>query len=272
MPQVFVLTTFWNGVELLRRCLESLESQRQPACVVLVDDGSRAPAHDFAAEWCAAAGDRVLLTQPKNEGPAAARNRGLEWIRAHAKDDRDVVVLVDGDDELPHDEVLTKIVAVYQQSPEVQLTLGGCRRASGLPIYSARYEPWHFRLGQVRAVSWRARHPRTFRVGLLRRVWPRLRLRWPNGSWIRAGTDQALLLPMLEMIEWHQLRQLEEELYIYNDIRPDGATMEASLGGRLRQLAGEAYVRRSLPWSVAALPLLALTTAKRRLRKLEGRR
>ncbi len=269
VPRVFVLVTFWNGAKLLGRCLRSLERQDCPATIVLVDDASEHSAHEVAREWCQGSAQRVLLTKAQNEGPAAARALGLEWIKAQSNDDSDVIVLVDGDDELVGERALSTIVDVYRRLPGVQLTLGGHRRASGQPIYESRYRESHFRRRLLTVVSWRARHPRSFRLGLLRRAWPHLRLRWPNGEWIRSATDQALLMPMLERIDWEQLHQLEEVLYLYNDVRPDGATMERSLRGRLRQLVGEAYVRRSVRWSAAALPLLAMTTAKRQIKKLK---
>jgi hypothetical protein len=183
----------------------------------------------------------------------------------HSTSDDDVVVLLDGDDELAHAQALATVAAVYAADPRVRLTLGGHRRASGKPIYRRRYERWHFDLRLVRAAPWRARHPRTFRVGLLRQAWPTLPWRWPNGSWLRSGTDVLLMLPMLALLQWHELVQLEEVLYVYNDVRPDGATIESSARGRWRQLCAEAYVRRSLAWGLVTLPRRMLVAARGRL-------
>jgi hypothetical protein len=49
-------------------------------------------------------------------------------------------------------------------------------------------------------------------------------------------------------------------------VRPDGTTIEGSPRGRLRQLGTEAYVRRSVAWSLLVLPRLAMSAAHRRLR------
>lgn len=270
MSRLFVLVTFWNCERLLERCLASIAAQTRAATTVLVDDASDPPAAGLAQRWCAGRDDRVLLTQHENHGPAAARHRGLDWIRRESTNSDDVVVLLDGDDEFAHERATSVIADVYAREPSVQMTLGGMRRASGRPVYRGRYAAWHFAGHRVRATPWRARHPRSFRLALLEKAWPKLRLVWPNGHWVRSATDQALVLPLLDELSWEQLRQLEEVLYVYNDVRPDGATLEATLRGRARQLLAEAYVRRSARWTAAALPTLAWVTAKRRWRRLRG--
>lgn len=265
MLRLFVIVPFYNCEDLLARCLASLERQSTPATVIVVDDASAPPAEGIARAWCERGERRIYIRRHHNEGPAAARHDGLCWVLEHASSDDDVIVLVDGDDELAQDRALETIARVYTTQPQTQMTLGGHRRASGRPVYRRRYRPWHFRCHVTRAVSWRARHPRTFRVGLLRRAWPQIRMRWPSGAYIRSGTDVLLIVPMLARLRWAELVQLEEILYLYNDVRPDGTTIEASPRGRLRQLATEAYVRRSVAWGVVTLPRLTVSAARRRL-------
>jgi glycosyltransferase involved in cell wall biosynthesis len=270
VQSVFVVVPFWNCEGLLRRCLASLDAQTQAATIVLIDDASDAPAREVAQSYCNRARGRIYLARTDNGGPAAARYDGLRWVLDHAASDDDIVVLLDGDDELAQPQALATIVAVYAADPRVQLTLGGHRRTSGKPVYRRRYERWHFDRHLVRAAPWRARPPRTFRVGLLRRAWPRIRWRWPNGSWLRSGTDVLLVLPMLALSSWHELVQLEEVLYVYNDVRPDGTTIEATAKGRWRQLCAEAYVRRSLAWGLVTLPKRLLMAARGRMGRRVG--
>jgi glycosyltransferase involved in cell wall biosynthesis len=263
VPQLFVVVPFYNCEDLLVRCLASLERQNTPATVVLIDDASRAPARELARRWCEAGPERFYLARESNDGPAAARYDGLRWVLDHAANDSDVVVLLDGDDELANDRALTTILAAYARNPQIRMTLGGHRRQSGKAVYRSRYQRWHFDYRLTRAAPWRARNPRTFQLGLLRQAWPQIRWRWPNGAWIRSGTDVLLLLPMLAELRWQELEQIEDILYIYNDVRPDGTTIESSARGRIWQLCSEAYVRRSVAWSLLALPRLAATAAHR---------
>jgi glycosyltransferase involved in cell wall biosynthesis len=270
VPRPFVVVPYYNCEDLLGRCLRSLECQNVPATVVLVDDASAAPARALGRAWCEAGAERVFLSRERNEGPAAARHDGLSWVLDHASSESDVVVLLDGDDELAEEHALATILSVYARDPAVRMTLGGHRRQSGKPVYRQRYERWQLEYGLIRSAPWRARNPRTFQVGLLRQAWQNIRWRWPNGAWIRSGTDVLLLLPMLGLLRWPELAQLEDILYIYNDVRPDGTTIESSPRGRLRQLGTEAYVRRSVAWSLLALPRLAVSAARRRLRARES--
>jgi glycosyltransferase involved in cell wall biosynthesis len=266
VPHPFVVVPFYNCENLLGRCLASLERQSVPATVVLIDDASAAPARDLARRWCEAGSERVYLSRERNDGPAAARHDGLSWVLERAPNETDVVVLLDGDDELAHERALETVLAVYERDRAIRMTLGGQRRQSGKAVYRRRYQRWHFDYGLTRATPWRAANPRSFQVGLLRKAWPSIRWRWPNGAWIRSGTDVLLLLPMLGELRWQELAQLEDILYVYNDVRPDGSTIESSARGRLWQLCTEAYVRRSLAWSLMALPRLAASAAHRRLR------
>jgi glycosyltransferase involved in cell wall biosynthesis len=268
VPRLYVVIPFWNCEALLERCLRSLEAQNAAAIAVLIDDASDPPARDLARRWCEQRDGRIYVALTKNEGPAAARHTGLRWVLEHAASEQDVIVLLDGDDELAHAQVLDTVSALYASDPRLKMSLGGHRRASGKAVYRRRYRRWHFALHMTQAVPWRGRHPRTFRVGLLRQVWPSIRWRWPDGNWIRTGTDVLLILPMLRAMRWHELSQPEEILYVYNDVRPDGTTLESSLRSRGLQIWTEAYVRRSLTWSFLALPRLALSAAHGRVNRL----
>jgi glycosyltransferase involved in cell wall biosynthesis len=272
VPHFYVVVPFWNCEALLERCLVSLEAQSEAATAVLIDDASDAPARALARSWCEQGDRRIYLALGRNEGPAAARHAGLRWVLEHAGSEQDVIVLLDGDDELAHPQVLNRISALYASDRRVKMTLGGHRRASGKAVYQRRYRHWHFALHMTQAVPWRGRNPRTFHVGLLRQVWPSIRWRWPDGDWIRTGTDVLLILPMLRAMRWNELSQPEEILYVYNDVRPDGTTLERSLRSRGLQLCSEAYVRRSVTWSLLALPRLALNAAHARLNRVLRRR
>ncbi len=267
MPRLFVVIPFWNCEPLLRACLASLASQSVGFTAVVIDDASGPGAAMLARGWCGQGERRWLLRNATNTGPAGARQLGLSRVLEASQSEQDVVVLLDGDDELAHERALEVIGQVYEREPEVQMTLGSHRRSSGRPPPAKRYERWHFDWRLTDAVSWRAHHPRSFRVGLLRRQWNTIRWRWPSGGFIRTGTDAALLLPLLRALEWHQLRQLSEVLYVYHDVRPDGKTLARSPKTRALQLAAEAYVRRSAWWLLAAPPRMALYSVTRRLKR-----
>jgi glycosyltransferase involved in cell wall biosynthesis len=265
VPRLFVLVPFWNCEDLLERCLESLSTQTHPATVVLIDDASAAPAHELARAWCGRAEGRVLVSRSDNGGLAAARHDGLRWVLEQAGSERDIVVLLDGDDELAHPQALSTIAAIYAADPRIEMTFGGHRRASGKSLFRRRYRAWQLELRLASAAPWRARPPHTFRVGRLRRVWPQIRWRWPDGSWMRSGADVLLILPMLATLRWHELAQLEEVLYVENDMRPDGASLVRSLRACGLQLCAEGYIRRSLIWVSIVLPRVLMRATRRQV-------
>ena len=80
-PAISVVIPTYRRPALLRRCLQSLAAQDLPPDafeVVVVDDGSG----DQTSEVLATAAANVRgLTQPRNAGPAAARNRGVDAAR-----------------------------------------------------------------------------------------------------------------------------------------------------------------------------------------------
>lgn len=86
-----IIIPVYNAGPLLRNCLRALEHQTVPASdfeVIVVDDGSTDGTADIVREF-----PRVRLVRQGNQGPAAARNRGVELATAP------VVVFTDSDCE-----------------------------------------------------------------------------------------------------------------------------------------------------------------------------
>ena len=124
-PLVSVIVPAYNCAEYLPRCLDSLLVQNYPAVeVILVDDGST----DETGNCCdryAEQYDTVKVIHQKNQGQAAARNRGLEeaagsWI-----------CYVDADDAIHPSmiEILVKMV----QSCSTRISLCGHVQVYDIP-------------------------------------------------------------------------------------------------------------------------------------------
>lgn len=77
-PEVSVIIPVYNGASHLSKCLDSVLAQSHESFeTIIVNDGSR----DNTAEVCeayAAADHRIIVLHTENNGPAAARNRGIE--------------------------------------------------------------------------------------------------------------------------------------------------------------------------------------------------
>jgi hypothetical protein len=117
-PTVSVILPAWNAAGTIGRALDSALSARlaEVECVV-VDDGSTDGTADIVAGRAATDSRVVLLREPTNSGPSAARNRGLdaargEWLTFLDSDD---VLLPGGLDALIRGAEVGATVAVVGQ-------------------------------------------------------------------------------------------------------------------------------------------------------------
>lgn len=124
-PAVSVLMPVHNGGHFLRPALESLRAQTLADLeIIVVDDGSTDDTPAILAAW----NDPRLrvLTLPRNQGEAAARNHGLAAARAP------LVALLDSDD-LAYPDRLAKQAAFLDAHPEVGLLGADCDVISAEP-------------------------------------------------------------------------------------------------------------------------------------------
>jgi glycosyltransferase involved in cell wall biosynthesis len=164
-------------------------------------------------------------------------------------DDSDVIVLVDGDDKLADELVLSRLRDLYSR-PDCWMTYGSFLNARGQRTDTSSHPyAWHIiRANSYRKNKWLASHLKTFRYGLWKRIRPdaffvsrdeyRKALRralltgrvrswreWrriapedlhdPTGRFIRRVDDKAFTYPMLEMAGEKAIF-VEQIMYVYN--------------------------------------------------------
>jgi len=116
--ELSVVIPTYKRPALLRRCLASLADQDlDPARfeVVVVDDGSNDATTDVLAD---AVSNVVALTQPRNAGPAAARNRGVATATG------ELVLFLD-DDVAAAPDLLSTHVALHRNANDPMLGILG---------------------------------------------------------------------------------------------------------------------------------------------------
>lgn len=92
--KVSIILPVYNCAGFLRACLDSLvEQTHRDLEVVVIDDGSTDGSGEIA-EGYAALDSRIRVLHQQNQGPAAARNRGLLETSA------EFILMIDGDDWL----------------------------------------------------------------------------------------------------------------------------------------------------------------------------
>ncbi|MGM0698042.1 MAG: bifunctional glycosyltransferase/CDP-glycerol:glycerophosphate glycerophosphotransferase [Actinomycetota bacterium] len=93
-PTLSVIVPAFNASEFIDRCLKSILSQRGVSLeVIVIDDGSTDDTVEKASQHSYGAQPVTVLTGP-NEGPARARNRGVDAAQGK------YITFVDADDEV----------------------------------------------------------------------------------------------------------------------------------------------------------------------------
>lgn len=134
--------------------------------------------------------------------------------------DDDIIVLIDGDDQLYDNTVLQTVFHAYQQY-NCWLTYGSYVKLSdertGNPchLYRSRYRTGD----EFRDTQWRGSHLKTFKYGLWKHLTEDM-FKGPDGEWLRVCSDLAIMFPLMEMAGHERIHHINKPLYIYNDMNP----------------------------------------------------
>lgn len=130
--------------------------------------------------------------------------------------DEDVIVIVDLDDQLAHNGVLSIVNATYATG-DVLLTHGSYRTLSGAVAGSnGPYKPSE----APRNVKWKASHLRTFKYKLWKHL-PLKCLLGRDGQFLPVCADLAIMIPLMELAGHDRIRFIPDVLYVYNDMNPN---------------------------------------------------
>ena len=141
-PLLTVIMPVYNGEAFLAEAIRHVFAQHyHPLEFIVVDDGST----DGTADIAAAFSDDIRSVRQPNQGPAAARNRGIEIARG------EFLAFLDVDD-LWADGVLHRLVDHLQAHPEIGIAQGLIQQMHldrSVPetqprIFTPVFEPYQF--------------------------------------------------------------------------------------------------------------------------------
>jgi len=255
-----IIVPMCNVADAISKNIEMLRAQsfRDFHCVLLDDlslDNTVAAAREAIGR------DERFTLKINPEKKYALRN-AVDTIRSSCDDDDDVIVPVDGDDQLAHDGVLSRLADAYGGG-DCWLTYGSYVNEYGMRGKECSAYPRSVvDRGAFRGHRWHATHLKSFRFGLWRHVSPeafrataaelkRARIRavlsgelrawyhWrgirlpdlhePSGQCFRRCYDKAIMFPMLELAGAHSV-YLSDVLYRYRSCsKPTPGTVRSSV-------------------------------------------
>lgn len=214
---ITIVTCSYNNRNYYQKNLASLLEQKYPNYrVIYVDDCSPDGTGEAVEEYLKnhPNGHKVKLIR----NPTRKKAMANLWCAIHMCKDEEIVVIVDGDDWLPHPKVLD-IVASYYEDPDVwfaysnYLNSSNGRAGISRPIPNHVWEGKGVRAHQPYCVS----HLHSFYAGLFKKI--KLRDFTYQGDFVAAAYDCAMYFPMLEMAQGH-VTFMKEKLYMYNNTNP----------------------------------------------------
>lgn len=225
-----IVVTVRNGEKWIADCLRSIAMQQRSFTCVVVDDastdGTRVAIEDFEAE---ARDDQRFEYVYRTERAWQAKNT-VEYARRAARHDT-VVMLVDGDDQLAHESVLTLIEHEYRCG--AWATYGGCWPANGSPPVFDLYPQRIARAGNFQDWLWCGTQPRTFRRFLLDQLTDDdFKI---DGEWPKVAGDVCVFLPILQMA-CERAVGIRDMLYRYNETPDSDHRTDAAEQVRVRDI------------------------------------
>ena len=210
------------GPSNIDRCLNIIEKQTYKNYrVCIVDDASTKDiieTHSIINDYCQR-NNWEFVKRDVNIGPLGAR---IDAINKLNPDNEDIIVSVDGDDELYDTHVIEKLNNIYQD--DTMITFGNfvniVNGKMGKSRINCRKHNFSklIRTNGFRKYRWIFTHLKTFKYKLYKEInHDDLK---HNGEYLKSATDVALMIPMLEMVG-SKFKCVTNILYKYNRDHPE---------------------------------------------------
>jgi len=239
-PMVVIIPSY-NNKNWYQKNLDSIVNQNYTNFTILyVDDCSTDGTGKLVETYIK---ERKLDHKIKLIKNDIHRGACANWYYAiHSCQDHHIIINVDGDDWLLHENVLNIVNEAYADS-NVWLTYGDlvfcpdsgkeaspCRDVPSRVIHSNSF----------REFEWFSSHLRTFYAWLFKQI--RLEDLLYQGNFFPMSCDQAIMFPMIEMCG-ERIKFIKEKLYVYNRANPIG---DGHVNNYLCAHLGH-YVRHNMP-------------------------
>ncbi|MDN3506485.1 MAG: glycosyltransferase family A protein [Simkaniaceae bacterium] len=216
-PFVIVVPSY-NNSKYIEKNLRSIFTQNyENYRVIYIDDNSRDDTLDKA---------KILLSELDTKGRATLIHNPINsgalaniYNASHSCHDSEIVVLVDGDDYLAHENVLNVLNKTYA-NPNVWMSYGNYLDYPAFvqnPKICKQLPEKVIRKSSYRTSPWVTTHLRSFYASLVKEI--KLSDLFYRGRFYSMASDLAIMTPLLELASPH-IAFIDQTLYLYNRENP----------------------------------------------------
>ena len=210
MKYIFV-TVCYNFDKWIGKCIKSAINQKYKNWEMYVIDDNSSDNSVSVAEK--AAGDDPRIKIIKNaQNMCGVYNKTINFVKHAKPNDEDVIVTLDGDDYLLHENVLDSLNKIYSNG--YWLTYGGCTHDGSQKFPEGWDTPvnWHTSLRNQRFCLI---HLKSHKFFLAKNI-KNKDLCYRNGQMFKYSDDVIMYIPMAEMSGQKRCFYINDKLYFYN--------------------------------------------------------
>jgi glycosyltransferase involved in cell wall biosynthesis len=233
--KLVIVSTFWNSEKYVADCIKSIKNQYYTEFVAyMVDDMSTDDSYNVALD--AIDGDERFILIKNTEKKYKTKNF-IDVINNNSDIDwDDVIIEIDGDDQLSDNFVLGLINKIYTNE---NIWICGSKWMDKNGVVGNYGK---FNADKARIKSWNFSHMRTYRAFLFRMI-KEEHLMF-EGEYFKAGCDIGAGIPMLEMSGDEHFYYLDQVTYIYTWHDNQSYSNTNSFGDKTLQSKIASYVYR----------------------------
>ncbi len=213
-----IVIPVYNSEKWISNTIKSVLKQNyQNYQCIISDDISTDKTYEISKKMISGKSN-FLIT--KNNSKKYALKNIYDSIEASNPSGNDVVVVLDGDDWLSNNNVLSKLNEYYMLE-DTHMTFGSFVEfpTGQVGMESSEYPKEVVDNNTYRETQWRASHLKTFRYFLWNKI-EEADLKDSDGNFYEISYDQAMMLPMLEMAG-SRAKYVPEVLCVYNTGNPN---------------------------------------------------
>jgi len=207
MNKFKIIIPTYNSDQWIENTIKSVIAQTYTDWkIIILDDASTDSTSEKVKPFVS---DKVVyIRNLKNVGTLSNTINGITEI---SDDPEDIIVILDGDDWLYDEKVLSKLSTEYDGG--ILMTHGSYKHVSNGLEKVNYFEPPFDRTNRLHAVY----HLRTFKRKLFDKI-NHEDLK-ENNKYFKVTGDMALLFPMIEMAG-DKVKFITDVMYMYNDLNP----------------------------------------------------